>query len=137
MLSSLDREKKDHYILTALAKDNPGDVASNRRENSVQVRGAAWGSKQHCRGDRCEQKQPPSPLGDVLARRRDQEAAWMGYSGCDLGRKGFWEDSLCATLLRRQLNTPGCDAGKAWCSVCPSVCRVSYQKEQSSNQAQL
>uniref|UniRef100_A0A2I3GD30 Cadherin-23 n=1 Tax=Nomascus leucogenys TaxID=61853 RepID=A0A2I3GD30_NOMLE len=37
VLSSLDREKKDHYILTALAKDNPGDVASNRRENSVQV----------------------------------------------------------------------------------------------------
>uniref|UniRef100_A0A8C0XQH5 Cadherin-23 n=1 Tax=Castor canadensis TaxID=51338 RepID=A0A8C0XQH5_CASCN len=37
ILSSLDREKKDHYILTALAKDNPGDVASNRRENSVQV----------------------------------------------------------------------------------------------------
>lgn len=38
VLSSLDREKKDHYILTALAKDNPGDIASNRRENSVQVR---------------------------------------------------------------------------------------------------
>ncbi|XP_017404323.1 cadherin-23 isoform X4 [Cebus imitator] len=37
VLSSLDREKKDRYILTALAKDNPGDVASNRRENSVQV----------------------------------------------------------------------------------------------------
>ncbi|XP_058433885.1 cadherin-23 isoform X6 [Marmota monax] len=37
VLSPLDREKKDHYILTALAKDNPGDVASNRRENSVQV----------------------------------------------------------------------------------------------------
>uniref|UniRef100_A0A8C6EJR5 Cadherin-23 n=1 Tax=Microcebus murinus TaxID=30608 RepID=A0A8C6EJR5_MICMU len=37
VLSSLDREKKDLYILTALAKDNPGDVASNRRENSVQV----------------------------------------------------------------------------------------------------
>nr|XP_035939808.1 cadherin-23 isoform X7 [Halichoerus grypus] len=37
VLSSLDREKKDHYILTALAKDNPGDTASNRRENSVQV----------------------------------------------------------------------------------------------------
>ncbi|XP_017710006.1 PREDICTED: cadherin-23 [Rhinopithecus bieti] len=37
VLSSLDREKKDHYILTALAKDNPGDVASNHRENSVQV----------------------------------------------------------------------------------------------------
>ncbi|XP_069876618.1 cadherin-23 [Dipodomys merriami] len=37
VLSALDREKKDHYILTALAKDNPGDVASNRRENSVQV----------------------------------------------------------------------------------------------------
>uniref|UniRef100_A0A8D2JQ57 Cadherin-23 n=1 Tax=Sciurus vulgaris TaxID=55149 RepID=A0A8D2JQ57_SCIVU len=37
VLSSLDREKKDYYILTALAKDNPGDVASNRRENSVQV----------------------------------------------------------------------------------------------------
>lgn len=42
MLSSLDREKKDHYILTALAKDNPGDVASNRRENSVQVRVPTW-----------------------------------------------------------------------------------------------
>ncbi|XP_021115236.1 cadherin-23 isoform X3 [Heterocephalus glaber] len=37
VVSSLDREKKDHYILTALAKDNPGDVDSNRRENSVQV----------------------------------------------------------------------------------------------------
>ncbi|KAM5240457.1 cadherin-23 isoform 1-T1 [Hipposideros larvatus] len=37
VLSSLDREKKDHYILTAIAKDNPGDIASNRRENSVQV----------------------------------------------------------------------------------------------------
>ncbi|XP_055969339.1 cadherin-23 isoform X2 [Sorex fumeus] len=37
VLASLDREKKDHYILTALARDNPGDVASNRRENSVQV----------------------------------------------------------------------------------------------------
>ncbi|XP_048194924.1 cadherin-23 isoform X2 [Perognathus longimembris pacificus] len=37
ILSTLDREKKDHYILTALAKDNPGDIASNRRENSVQV----------------------------------------------------------------------------------------------------
>ncbi|XP_034519483.1 LOW QUALITY PROTEIN: cadherin-23 [Ailuropoda melanoleuca] len=37
VLSSLDREKKNHYILTALAKDNPGDIASNRRENSVQV----------------------------------------------------------------------------------------------------
>lgn len=43
MLSSLDREKKDHYILTALAKDNPGDIASNRRENSVQVRDASLG----------------------------------------------------------------------------------------------
>lgn len=58
VLSSLDREKKDHYILTALAKDNPGDIASNRRENSVQVRATSpaqgppkdWncgGSKQH------------------------------------------------------------------------------------------
>ncbi|XP_054989179.1 cadherin-23 isoform X3 [Sorex araneus] len=37
VLASLDREKKDHYILTALARDNPGDIASNRRENSVQV----------------------------------------------------------------------------------------------------
>ncbi|XP_074195662.1 cadherin-23 isoform X1 [Rhinolophus sinicus] len=37
VLSSLDREQKAHYILTALAKDNPGDIASNRRENSVQV----------------------------------------------------------------------------------------------------
>ncbi|XP_053307224.1 cadherin-23 [Spea bombifrons] len=37
ILSPLDREKKDHYTLTAIARDNPGDVASNRRENSVQV----------------------------------------------------------------------------------------------------
>ncbi|XP_038600149.1 cadherin-23 isoform X5 [Tachyglossus aculeatus] len=37
VLSALDREKKDHYILTAVARDNPGDVSSNRRENSVQV----------------------------------------------------------------------------------------------------
>uniref|UniRef100_A0A5F8GQ19 Cadherin related 23 n=1 Tax=Monodelphis domestica TaxID=13616 RepID=A0A5F8GQ19_MONDO len=37
VLSSLDRETKAHYILTALAKDNPGDIPSNRRENSVQV----------------------------------------------------------------------------------------------------
>ncbi|XP_014428218.1 cadherin-23 isoform X8 [Pelodiscus sinensis] len=37
VLSSLDREKKDHYTLTAVARDNPGDISSNRRENSVQV----------------------------------------------------------------------------------------------------
>ncbi|XP_073452804.1 cadherin-23 [Aquarana catesbeiana] len=37
ILSPLDREKKDYYTLTAIARDNPGDIASNRRENSVQV----------------------------------------------------------------------------------------------------
>ncbi|OWK56059.1 Cadherin-23 [Lonchura striata] len=37
ILSALDREKKDHYTLTAVARDNPGDVSSNSRENSVQV----------------------------------------------------------------------------------------------------
>ncbi|XP_068807021.1 cadherin-23 isoform X2 [Struthio camelus] len=37
ILSALDREKKDHYTLTAVARDNPGDESSNRRENSVQV----------------------------------------------------------------------------------------------------
>ncbi|XP_075697796.1 cadherin-23 isoform X1 [Rhinoderma darwinii] len=37
ILSPLDREKKDHYTLTAIARDNPGDITSNRRENSVQV----------------------------------------------------------------------------------------------------
>ncbi|NXU56641.1 CAD23 protein, partial [Turnix velox] len=37
ILSALDREKKDQYMLTAVARDNPGDVPSNRRENSVQV----------------------------------------------------------------------------------------------------
>ncbi|XP_061491222.1 cadherin-23 isoform X10 [Rhineura floridana] len=37
ILSTLDREKKDHYTLTAVARDNPGDISSNRRENSVQV----------------------------------------------------------------------------------------------------
>uniref|UniRef100_A0A8D2J387 Cadherin domain-containing protein n=1 Tax=Varanus komodoensis TaxID=61221 RepID=A0A8D2J387_VARKO len=37
ILSTLDREKKDHYTLTAVARDNPEDISSNRRENSVQV----------------------------------------------------------------------------------------------------
>uniref|UniRef100_A0AAR2J7Y9 Cadherin-23 n=1 Tax=Pygocentrus nattereri TaxID=42514 RepID=A0AAR2J7Y9_PYGNA len=37
ILSSLDRETKDHYTLTAVARDNPGGSPSNRRENSVQV----------------------------------------------------------------------------------------------------
>ncbi|KAM3835604.1 cadherin-23 [Vipera latastei] len=37
ILSTLDREKRDHYTLTAVARDNPGDISSNRRENSVQV----------------------------------------------------------------------------------------------------
>ncbi|XP_021256319.1 cadherin-23 isoform X6 [Numida meleagris] len=37
ILSALDREKKDYYTLTAVARDNPGDISSNRRENSVQV----------------------------------------------------------------------------------------------------
>ncbi|XP_055358213.1 cadherin-23 isoform X2 [Betta splendens] len=35
--SPLDREKKDHYTLTAVARDNPGGSPSNRRENAVQV----------------------------------------------------------------------------------------------------
>uniref|UniRef100_A0A2K5YWI8 Cadherin-23 n=1 Tax=Mandrillus leucophaeus TaxID=9568 RepID=A0A2K5YWI8_MANLE len=58
VLSSLDREKKDHYILTALAKDNPGDVASNRRENSVQVRGANLGQGQQGLGLWRQQAKP-------------------------------------------------------------------------------
>ncbi|XP_069466826.1 cadherin-23 isoform X2 [Ambystoma mexicanum] len=37
IMAALDRETKDHYTLTAIARDNPGDIASNRRENSVQV----------------------------------------------------------------------------------------------------
>uniref|UniRef100_UPI00398F0386 cadherin-23 n=1 Tax=Pristiophorus japonicus TaxID=55135 RepID=UPI00398F0386 len=37
ILAALDRERKDHYTLTAVAKDNPGDNPSNRRENAVQV----------------------------------------------------------------------------------------------------
>uniref|UniRef100_A0A4W4GSM4 Cadherin-23 n=1 Tax=Electrophorus electricus TaxID=8005 RepID=A0A4W4GSM4_ELEEL len=37
ILSPLDRETKDHYTLTAVARDNPGGSPSNRRENSVQV----------------------------------------------------------------------------------------------------
>ncbi|KAG7462693.1 hypothetical protein MATL_G00187450 [Megalops atlanticus] len=37
ILSPLDREVKDHYTLTAVARDNPGGSANNRRENSVQV----------------------------------------------------------------------------------------------------
>uniref|UniRef100_A0A4W3GSP8 Cadherin-23 n=1 Tax=Callorhinchus milii TaxID=7868 RepID=A0A4W3GSP8_CALMI len=37
ILSALDREKKDHYTLTAVAKDNPEGNPSKRRENSVQV----------------------------------------------------------------------------------------------------
>ncbi|XP_053189417.1 cadherin-23 isoform X2 [Scomber japonicus] len=37
ILSPLDRETKDHYTLTAVARDNPGGISNNRRENSVQV----------------------------------------------------------------------------------------------------
>ncbi|KAJ8014075.1 hypothetical protein DPEC_G00036490 [Dallia pectoralis] len=37
ILSPLDRETKDHYTLTAIARDNPGGSLNNRRENSVQV----------------------------------------------------------------------------------------------------
>ncbi|KAM3862738.1 cadherin-23 [Diretmus argenteus] len=37
ILSPLDRETKDHYTLTAIARDNPGGSSNNRRENSVQV----------------------------------------------------------------------------------------------------
>ncbi|XP_062319241.1 cadherin-23 isoform X1 [Osmerus eperlanus] len=37
ILSPLDRETKDHYTLTAIARDNPGGSPNNRRENSVQV----------------------------------------------------------------------------------------------------
>ncbi|KAG5266737.1 hypothetical protein AALO_G00235630 [Alosa alosa] len=37
ILSPLDRETKDHYTLTAVARDNPGGIPNQRRENSVQV----------------------------------------------------------------------------------------------------
>nr|XP_040035256.1 cadherin-23 isoform X2 [Gasterosteus aculeatus aculeatus] len=37
ILSPLDRETKDHYTLTAVARDNPGGSPNNRRENSIQV----------------------------------------------------------------------------------------------------
>ncbi|KAF7666879.1 hypothetical protein LDENG_00090080 [Lucifuga dentata] len=37
ILSPLDRETKDHYTLTAVARDNPGGSPNMRRENSVQV----------------------------------------------------------------------------------------------------
>ncbi|MEQ2312855.1 Cadherin-23 [Ameca splendens] len=37
ILSPLDRETKDHYTLTAVARDNPGGSPNNRRESSVQV----------------------------------------------------------------------------------------------------
>ncbi|CAL8258339.1 unnamed protein product [Lota lota] len=37
ILSPLDRETKDHYTLTAVARDNPGGSPNNRRENAVQV----------------------------------------------------------------------------------------------------
>ncbi|KAI4812223.1 hypothetical protein KUCAC02_023628, partial [Chaenocephalus aceratus] len=38
ILSPLDRETKDHYTLTAVARDNPGGTSNNRRENSVQLK---------------------------------------------------------------------------------------------------
>ncbi|XP_078716087.1 cadherin-23 [Lampetra fluviatilis] len=37
VLSPLDREKKDQYTLTVTARDNPGDLRSNQRENSAQA----------------------------------------------------------------------------------------------------
>lgn len=88
MLSPLDREKKDHYILTALAKDNPGDIASNRRENSVQVREllmdqghkALWLWRQQAKSlenGYCRVGgEPPIPLRGMVTGRRRQELSW-------------------------------------------------------------
>lgn len=46
ILSPLDRETKDHYTLTAVARDNPGGSPNNRRENSVQVKNTGCRSDQ-------------------------------------------------------------------------------------------
>lgn len=87
MLSSLDREKKDHYILTALARDNPGDVASNRRENSVQVRAPAWAQ---------DRRRPAKSTENDCSRRassllghsgREEERSAAGLPACDVRKK--------------------------------------------------
>lgn len=48
ILSPLDRETKDHYTLTAIARDNPGGKPNNRRENSVQVKNIGCKSDTTC-----------------------------------------------------------------------------------------
>lgn len=87
MLSSLDREKKDHHILSALAKDNPGDVASNRRENSVQVRALAWAQDGRRQAKSIENdcsRRATSLLGHG-GRKEERLAA--GLPGCGFRRK--------------------------------------------------
>lgn len=86
ILSALDREKKDHYTLTAVARDNPGDVPSNRRENSVQV---GLSSHRHSCGGISQEVlnlRPSSPVGLVVAqggiRQKEEKvtpALWGGW----------------------------------------------------------
>ena len=66
ILSALDREKKDHYTLTAVARDNPGDISSNRRENSVQV-GVSSSRHPSCGGHQQEGAKPQAFLHSGLA----------------------------------------------------------------------
>lgn len=104
MLSSLDREKKDHYILTALAKDNPGDVASNRRENSVQVKcggQGCWGlgcAVSECGLYRRELSKAQGQAGG------GRHLLWTATAGAQEDRQSFRELS-CANLLLRQPHT--------------------------------
>lgn len=76
ILSALDREKKDRYTLTAVARDNPGDVSSNRRENSVQV-GLSSSHHPFCAGHQQEGVKAPPFLpsgwtGGQLGRRKSR-----------------------------------------------------------------
>lgn len=116
MLSSLDREKKDHYILTALARDNPGDVASNRRENSVQVRGPAWaqGRRQQAKSIENDCSRWATSLlghGDM-----EEERSTARLPGCDFRKKRLSERDLSFPNTHEQPSTPSCDPGDTWLS---------------------
>ncbi|XP_056292165.1 cadherin-23 [Pseudoliparis swirei] len=52
ILSPLDRETKDHYTLTAVARDNPGGSSNNRREDSIQNMATRTWRLEHGSGDR-------------------------------------------------------------------------------------
>lgn len=103
ILSALDREKKDHYTLTAVARDNPGDVPSNRRENSVQVGLSSYRSLCGGISQKMLNLRPSSPVGLLVAQggiRQKEEKKTLGLWG-------GWCRRLCVAGTTHQQERQG------------------------------